>query len=370
MKRSVTTIALAAAALMGALTPPTPALAQTAPPRFSPDLFGSLSYRYVGPSRGGRVTAVAGHRAHPSTFYMGATGGGVWKTTDRGHNWRNISDGYFWTGSIGAIRVADSDHNIIYISTGSDGLRSNVIIGDGVYKSTDAGETWQHIGLERTGNSGAVLIHPDDPDLVYVAAIGNPFAPNPERGRVPQPRRGRELGERPLRLGQHRRGGPRVRARRPEHRLRQHVARRAKAMDDHLGRIGGRRLHLARRRRHLEPGHRRPSHRPARKIRPGGQRGGPRPRLRAHRGSPRHRRRLPLRRPWRDLAPGHQLPADPQPALLLHEPGGSSDRSRHPLGDGRGALDEHGRRPQLARPAPPRTATTTICGSIPTTRSS
>ncbi|MDE2679421.1 MAG: hypothetical protein OXI76_16100 [Gemmatimonadota bacterium] len=178
----VTFTALAVLAAAAALAPPTPAQAQNGGQRFAEDLFGSLRYRYVGPSRGGRVTAVAGHRAHPSTFYMGATGGGVWKTTDRGHNWRNISDGYFGTGSIGAIRVADSDPNVVYVSTGSDGLRSNVIIGDGVYKSTDAGETWQHLGLELTGNSGAILIHPDNPDLVYVAAIGNPFAPNPERG--------------------------------------------------------------------------------------------------------------------------------------------------------------------------------------------
>ena len=178
----VTISAIAVLSAAASLAPPTPTHAQTATPRFSDDLFGSLRYRYVGPSRGGRVTAVAGHRAHPSTFYMGATGGGVWKTTDRGHNWRNISDGYFGTGSIGAIRVADSNPNIVYVSTGSDGIRSNVIIGDGVYKSTDAGETWQHLGLERTGNSGAVLIHPDNPDLVYVASIGNPFAPNPDRG--------------------------------------------------------------------------------------------------------------------------------------------------------------------------------------------
>ena len=136
----------------------------------------------VGPSRGGRVTAVAGHRAHPSTFYMGTVGGGVWKTDDYGNIWYPVSDGYFATGSIGAIRVAESNPNIVYVATGSDGLRSNVIIGKGVYKSTDAGKTWTHIGLEKAGNSGAILIHPENPDLVYVAAIGNPFISNPERG--------------------------------------------------------------------------------------------------------------------------------------------------------------------------------------------
>jgi photosystem II stability/assembly factor-like uncharacterized protein len=149
---------------------------------YSTDLFKDLKYRMVGPSRGGRVTAVAGHREQPSTFYMGACGGGVWKTTDYGSTWKCVSDGFFATGSIGAIRVADSDPNVIYVATGSDGLRSNVIIGKGVYRSVDAGKTWIFCGLEKTGNSGAVLIHPEDPQLVYVAAIGNPFAPNPERG--------------------------------------------------------------------------------------------------------------------------------------------------------------------------------------------
>ena len=182
MRRTITTITLAAAAIAANLAQPVPALAQDTAARFSEELFGSLRYRYVGPSRGGRVTAVAGHRDQPSTFYMGATGGGVWKTTDYGHGWDNVSDGYFATGSIGAIRVTESDPNIVYVSTGSDGLRSNVIIGTGVYKSTDAGASWRNVGLERTGNSGAILIHPDNPDLVYVAAIGNPFAPNPERG--------------------------------------------------------------------------------------------------------------------------------------------------------------------------------------------
>lgn len=159
-----------------------PASAGPARAAMPPELFGALRYRYAGPSRGGRVTAVAGHREQLSTFYMGATGGGVWKTEDYGHSWHNLSDGFFATGSIGAIAVAPSDPNVVYVSTGSDGIRSNVIVGKGVYKSTDAGATWRHAGLERTGNTGAVLVHPQNPDLVYVAAIGNPFAPNPERG--------------------------------------------------------------------------------------------------------------------------------------------------------------------------------------------
>lgn len=183
--RYSTATLVAWATLLATALAPSPVqaqLASDAPATVSQELFGGLRYRYVGPSRGGRVTAVAGHRAHPSTFYMGATGGGVWKTTDYGHHWNNISDGYFGTGSIGAIAVAESDPAIVYVSTGSDGIRSNVIIGTGVYKSNDGGESWEHLGLEKTGNSGAVLVHPDDPSLVYVAAIGNPFAPNPERG--------------------------------------------------------------------------------------------------------------------------------------------------------------------------------------------
>ena len=149
---------------------------------YSPSLFAELEYRYVGPSRGGRVTAVTGHAAQPSTFYMGATGGGVWKTTDYGISWVSISDGYFESGSIGSIDVADSDPDILYVGTGSDGLRSNVIPGVGVYKSVDAGASWTRVGLTTTGHIGAVVIHPTSPDVVYVAAIGNAFGPNPERG--------------------------------------------------------------------------------------------------------------------------------------------------------------------------------------------
>lgn len=147
-----------------------------------PALFKGLRYRMVGPSRGGRVTAVAGHRSQPGTFYMGATGGGVWKTTDYGVTWHPISDGFLATGSIGAIAVAESDPNVIYVGTGSAGIRSNVIQGRGVYKSTDAGKTWGFGGLRDTGQIGDALVHPQNPDVAYVAALGQPFGPNAERG--------------------------------------------------------------------------------------------------------------------------------------------------------------------------------------------
>lgn len=153
-------------------------------PLFAQDssFFQALEYRSVGPSRGGRATAVAGIRSIPGTFYMGATGGGVWKTTDYGTSWYNVSDGFFGSPSIGAIRVVQHYPDIVYVGTGTDGLRSNIIQGDGMYKSMDAGKSWTHIGLRETGHIGAVEIHPVNPDIVFVAAIGNAFAPNEERG--------------------------------------------------------------------------------------------------------------------------------------------------------------------------------------------
>ena len=144
--------------------------------------FDSFQFRNVGPSRGGRVTTVAGTVQEPGTFYMGATGGGVWKTMDYGITWNNVSDNYFETPSIGAITVAQNDPNIVYVGTGSDGLRSNVIVGKGMYKSIDAGKTWQFIGLRNVGQIGAVEIDPNNHNIVYVAAIGKPFNDNPERG--------------------------------------------------------------------------------------------------------------------------------------------------------------------------------------------
>ncbi len=144
--------------------------------------FDIFQYRNLGPTRGGRVTAVEGVVEKQGTFYMGATGGGVWKTTDFGLNWENISDGFFASPSIGAIAVLQSDPNILYVGTGSDGIRSNIIIGKGIYKSTDAGKSWMHIGLTDAGQIGAVEIHPTKPEVIFVAAIGQAFQPNTERG--------------------------------------------------------------------------------------------------------------------------------------------------------------------------------------------
>src|SRR5215468_548324 len=150
--------------------------------RIDPKLFQGLRYRNIGPHRGGRVTAVAGHRRQPHTFYMGATGGGVWKTTDAGQSWQNISDGFFETPSIGAIAVAESDPNVIYVGTGSAAIRSNVILGRGVYKSTDAGKTWTHVGLRDAGQIGSLRVDPRDANVAFVAALGQPFGANAERG--------------------------------------------------------------------------------------------------------------------------------------------------------------------------------------------
>jgi photosystem II stability/assembly factor-like uncharacterized protein len=146
------------------------------------NMLQGFQYRMIGPHRGGRVTAVAGVPGDHRTFYMGATGGGVWKTTDAGEVWENISDRYFKTGSVGAIAVASSDPKVIYVGTGSANIRSNIEIGHGSYKSTDAGATWSSIGLEDAGQIAKIRIDPRDPNRVYVAAVGHAFGPNPERG--------------------------------------------------------------------------------------------------------------------------------------------------------------------------------------------
>ena len=181
--RALSALALAALAGPALLTAQAPARnASQATAQVPASTFGQLRWRMVGPARGGRVTTVTGVNQDPYTFYFGSTGGGIWKTTDAGANWSNVSDGQIKVGSMGDMDVSESDPNVIYVGTGSDGYRSNVSIGNGVYKSTDAGKTWTHIGLTNAGNIGGVRIHPTNPDIAYVAAIGNPFKPNNERG--------------------------------------------------------------------------------------------------------------------------------------------------------------------------------------------
>lgn len=144
-------------------------------------LFEAMQYRSIGPFRGGRSCAVTGVPGKPMTFYFGGTGGGVWRTDDGGSTWRNISDGYFG-GSIGAVAIAPSDPNIIYVGGGEGALRGNFSHGDGMWKSVDAGKTWEQIGLEDSRHIPRIRIHPKDPNVVYVAALGHASGPNQQRG--------------------------------------------------------------------------------------------------------------------------------------------------------------------------------------------
>ncbi len=164
-----------AAAPVAAVAPATLASA-------NPLLFSGLRYRMIGPARGGRVTAIAGVPSQPRTFYMGSTGGGIWKTTDAGTSWQNISDGQLPVGSMGALEVTATDPNVIYAGTGSSKIRSNVSIGRGMYKSLDAGKTWSFSGLRDVGQIATVRVHPQNPDMVFAAALGSPFVPTRERG--------------------------------------------------------------------------------------------------------------------------------------------------------------------------------------------
>jgi photosystem II stability/assembly factor-like uncharacterized protein len=186
MRRSLA----AAAFLLAALPDAARSQQRAAPVPASPGALTSLDtsrlrgmhYRMIGPARGGRVTAVAGTASQPYTFYMGTVGGGVWKTTDAGHTWMPLTDGVLPVGSIGAVRVAESDPNVVWVGTGSDAIRSNVSIGKGIWRSTNAGRSWTFVGLPDIGQVGGLVVDPRNADVAYVAAQGNPFMPNAERG--------------------------------------------------------------------------------------------------------------------------------------------------------------------------------------------
>src|SRR5207247_896050 len=165
-----------------ALAATTPAPAQDkAASVYGESWFGGLKYRLVGPFRGGRSAAVTGVPGKPLLFYFGSVGGGVWRTTDGGSTWDNISDGFFG-GSIGAVAVSESDPNVIYVGGGEKTVRGNVSHGNGVWKSTDAGKTWKHVGLDDSRHIPRIRVHPKNSDLAYAAVLGHLFGPNKQRG--------------------------------------------------------------------------------------------------------------------------------------------------------------------------------------------
>src|SRR5687767_11385391 len=169
--------------------------AQVQPTDIDPANLGAMRYRYIGPV-GNRVSAVAGVAGDPNVYYAGAASGGIWKTTDGGINWQPILDDHELS-SIGALAVARSDANIVWAGTGEPHIRSHVSIGNGVYKSTDAGRTWRRMGLEESGRISRVIIHPTNPDIVYVGAQGHGYGPQQQRG-VFRTRNGGQSWERVL----------------------------------------------------------------------------------------------------------------------------------------------------------------------------
>src|SRR5438105_7082718 len=175
--RNATRFLLVGLLLLGAGPHVLPAEKQPAKPAIDPALFSALKYRPIGPFRGGRSAACCGVPGKPMLFYFGATGGGVWKTSDGGATWDSVSDGFFG-GSIGAVEVCAADRNVLYVGGGEVTVRGNVAHGSGMWKSTDAGKTWKAIGLDDTHHIPRVRVHPKDPDHVYVAALGHLYGPS------------------------------------------------------------------------------------------------------------------------------------------------------------------------------------------------
>src|SRR5919206_521076 len=153
-----------------------------APQRVDSVAFRGMEWRSIGPNRGGRSIAVAGSASRPLEYYFGAVGGGLWKTTDGGQTWRPVTDGQLRSSSVGAVAVAESNPDVVYVGMGETCFRGNIMQGDGVYRSSDGGKTWTHLGLAETQAIAKIRVHPRNPDVVWVAAFGHPAGPSAERG--------------------------------------------------------------------------------------------------------------------------------------------------------------------------------------------
>lgn len=151
-------------------------------PSIDDALLASYRWRSIGPNRGGRSIAVAGVKGRPREAYFGATGGGLWKTIDAGNNWTPVTDGQITSSSVGAVAVSESNPDVVYIGMGESCIRGNIMPGDGVYKSSDAGKTWAKVGFANVDAISRIRIHPKNPDIVYVAAFGQYYGPSDERG--------------------------------------------------------------------------------------------------------------------------------------------------------------------------------------------
>jgi hypothetical protein len=153
-----------------------------APPAAPASIIDTLTWRSIGPDRGGRSIAVSGVKGRPNEAYFGAVGGGLWKTTDGGENWLPVTDGQITSASVGAVAVSESNPDVLFIGMGEACIRGNIMPGDGVYKSSDAGRTWTHVGFRESQAISRVRIHPTNPDIVFVASFGKYGAPSAERG--------------------------------------------------------------------------------------------------------------------------------------------------------------------------------------------
>ena len=219
--------------------------------------FSGMAFRNIGPFRGGRSLTVSGIAHDPNTYYFGGVGGGIWKSTDGAITWSSVFDKE-GTSSIGSLAVAPSDPNIVYAGTGETALRGNISHGDGVYKTIDGGKTWKNTGLKDSRAIGKVIVHPSNPDIVFVAAFGHQYGPNTERGSVPHTGWRQELDARALQGRQERRCRYLVRSAQSKYSVRHLMAGLSHAVEPRKRRPGEWPVPFGRRRQHLEatPGRR------------------------------------------------------------------------------------------------------------------